>query len=78
MAGWSELPQDLTRLTAHWLVTYNDQVRFICVCTSWRYSGRAQCGRGRKTLSCMASKRVLKLMNPIIDDAISISGCRHQ
>ncbi|KAF3631370.1 hypothetical protein FXO37_28009 [Capsicum annuum] len=36
VAGWSELPQDLLRLIANCLDTYTDEVRFACVCTSWR------------------------------------------
>ncbi|MCD7450888.1 hypothetical protein HAX54_008948 [Datura stramonium] len=88
MAGWSELPQDLTRLTAHWLVTSIDQVRFTCVCTSWRYSRREQCGRGSgtKSLSHRDSMRFWRtgrlfrygIKKSSQADAISISGCRHQ
>lgn len=33
---WSELSEDLLRLIASSLVTLKDQVRFGCVCTSWR------------------------------------------
>lgn len=35
-SGWSELPKDLLWSIATCLVTYTDQVRFTCVCTSWR------------------------------------------
>ncbi|PHT59765.1 hypothetical protein CQW23_02128 [Capsicum baccatum] len=35
-ASWSELPRDLLRLIANCLDTYTDEVRFACVCTSWR------------------------------------------
>lgn len=33
---WSEVPEDLLRLIANRLDTLTDQVRFACVCTSWK------------------------------------------